>query len=560
MSVSTSTAPASAAMVPRAHFWIINPRWDLLLFIGTPALILPIIMVAERYFAATQLYMVVAAFGALGHHLPGMMRAYGDRALFRRFKTRFIVAPLFLVSVCVTFAVLDPELYAITLIAYGWGLWHGLMQAHGFLRIYDAKVKSFARLTARLDQWMCLTWFGTGVLFSSSRVHYILEAFYHAGGPEIPVTAIHAARVVWGSLTVLITLAFLANMARQWRAGHAPSPAKLVLLTTTVAFWIYICVAVRHLLVGILMFEIFHDVQYLSIVWLFNRKRAFHDPHSVDRFTRMLFARGKILVGVYVGLCMLYGSLSIFDSQVIGDSTAVFGGILAASALLHFYYDSFIWKVKEKSTRQALGLEGGADVVERRAHVPDWLRPAMTPTQARLTLGQTFPQYDVAQSNLGIALYQEGDLEGAIRANRQALALDPEDEIVLATARNNLGWALVDLAESRLASGRPAAATPLLDEARTLEPVLPELVNAKGAELERVGKLVDAALKYRVAVAMQPDQARFRSNLATAQARLGHWDEALAQARAGLRLLPGDVTLTQLVSRLEQMATEAATP
>jgi len=39
----------------------------------------------------------------MGHHLPGMIRAYGDRALFQRFKYRFIFAPIFLVVVCTAF-------------------------------------------------------------------------------------------------------------------------------------------------------------------------------------------------------------------------------------------------------------------------------------------------------------------------------------------------------------------------------------------------------------------------------------------------------------------------
>ena len=48
------------------------------------------------------------------------------------------------------------ELTAMVLVAYVWGVWHGLMQTYGFLRIYDAKVGSVARTTARLDMAMCV--------------------------------------------------------------------------------------------------------------------------------------------------------------------------------------------------------------------------------------------------------------------------------------------------------------------------------------------------------------------------------------------------------------------
>ena len=51
---------------------------------------------AQGLWSAEDIYLFVAAFGAMGHHLPGMIRAYGDRALFQRFRWRFICAPIFL--------------------------------------------------------------------------------------------------------------------------------------------------------------------------------------------------------------------------------------------------------------------------------------------------------------------------------------------------------------------------------------------------------------------------------------------------------------------------------
>ena len=97
------------------------------------ALIRPSVSVEE-------IALYVVAFGATGHHLPGMMRAYGDRQLFRRFRTRFIVAPLFLLTVSLLSAWW--QLSALLLFALLWGIWHGMMQVYGFARIYDAKAGS----------------------------------------------------------------------------------------------------------------------------------------------------------------------------------------------------------------------------------------------------------------------------------------------------------------------------------------------------------------------------------------------------------------------------------
>src|ERR1700704_400633 len=89
--------PPAAA---KASLWILD-RWrDLLLFVGTPVLLIPIFTAAQARWSAQDIFLFVGAFGAMGHHLPGLIRAYGDRALFDRFKIRFVVAPLCILAVC----------------------------------------------------------------------------------------------------------------------------------------------------------------------------------------------------------------------------------------------------------------------------------------------------------------------------------------------------------------------------------------------------------------------------------------------------------------------------
>jgi len=55
--------------------WILS-RWrDLLLFVGTPALLILLFAAAQRRWSAQGIFIFVGAFGAMGHHLPGMIRA-----------------------------------------------------------------------------------------------------------------------------------------------------------------------------------------------------------------------------------------------------------------------------------------------------------------------------------------------------------------------------------------------------------------------------------------------------------------------------------------------------
>src|SRR5437870_12022041 len=93
------TVPPVAALVPKRNVWILDSWRDLILYVGTPLLIIPLFTLAQARWSAQEIYLFVAACGALGHHLPGMTRASGDRALFARFRSRFTLAPTSLLAV-----------------------------------------------------------------------------------------------------------------------------------------------------------------------------------------------------------------------------------------------------------------------------------------------------------------------------------------------------------------------------------------------------------------------------------------------------------------------------
>src|SRR5437879_12682686 len=169
--ISAYSRPQTVPAVPaasRPKLWILDSWRDLILYVGTPLLLVPVFALAQTRWRPQDIYLFVAAFGAMGHHLTGMIRAYGDRALFERFKWRFILAPLFLLAVCTAFFWWD--LKGILLVVLFLVVWHGLIQTYGFCRIYDAKAGTFDHLTRRLDFAMWLIWFATAVARSPYRL------------------------------------------------------------------------------------------------------------------------------------------------------------------------------------------------------------------------------------------------------------------------------------------------------------------------------------------------------------------------------------------------------
>src|SRR5215216_6338336 len=83
--------------------WILNFWQDLGLFVLSPLWVIPLLWLAKSRFDPNGCGAVILAVGGTGHHLPGFIRAYTDPVLFRRFRVRFILAPLFLVAVYALF-------------------------------------------------------------------------------------------------------------------------------------------------------------------------------------------------------------------------------------------------------------------------------------------------------------------------------------------------------------------------------------------------------------------------------------------------------------------------
>src|SRR5207249_10845261 len=84
------TVPAVPAARSRPNLWILNSWRDLILYVGTPLLILPVFALAQSRLCAQDFYCFVAAFGGMGHVMPAMIRTCSDRAWFGRFRLPYL--------------------------------------------------------------------------------------------------------------------------------------------------------------------------------------------------------------------------------------------------------------------------------------------------------------------------------------------------------------------------------------------------------------------------------------------------------------------------------------
>jgi len=387
------------------------------------------------------------------------------------------------------------------------------------------------------------------VILSPARMTDTLEGFYGCGLPFISPAGIHSLQQTLFFAAVAVSILWLANYVRMWIAGTRQNPVKLALFITSVAFWWYCNNGVTNILAGIALFEVFHDVQYLSLVWIYNRNRVEKD-RSIGGFMRFIFRRSGSLIGLYIGLVFAYGSIGYLNSSIgIETITRVLTGVVAASGLLHFYYDGFIWKVREKSTRQSLGLTGGTADVNVGGFVPGWalhaskwavafviplaamwfgkVYRAAPPADRSGYVAADLPASARAHFNYGAALQQIGRLDEAEKEYNAALRVDPN------YVKVHVNLALVLVSKSKLDEAKK-----YYERAVQLDPSAGEVRSGYAYLLERLGRADEARAEYENAIRLSPKSARLFYTYAAFLDKKGELDAAIAQYQRALQVDP----------------------
>ena len=536
-------------MEHRTQYWIFGPLEDAAFVLLTP---LPILL-AFTTARGTGTMNILIAFGlalAMAHYFPGILRAYGDRALFKRYRIRLVLAPLFLITLTSYFAYRN--LHIVLLLALLWGQWHWMMQIYGFARIYDAKARPMARTPALLDRMICLLWFGMCAFVVNNDLPSYVASFYQSGGPHLPAEAFAWFTRAWVVLTAGVTVVYVIHMWTTIRSGQWPNPLKFVFIGVTFIYLSHTAGVVERPYMGMIMFESWHDIQYLAIVWLFNLSRARNNPEA-GSFIRFMFRPRALLVLAYVVLCLAFGSLThawrFFDNAIAARVALSF---VTSMGLLHYYLDGFIWKIREPETRRALLDEASQSVstavtaaVPRLPvlrHAVLWLLfaipavlffvkessgDAARPMQVYEDVLLGFPDSADAHYQLARELQDAGRFREATAHFEDALKFKPN----MLPAHIFAGVLLTDRKEF-------AAAKLHFEQALRLDPRNAEVHNDLGIVLDEGGDLQGAKTHLERAVRFDPEYALAHNNLAGVLTRLGDSSGAAKHFKQANRLDP----------------------
>ena len=148
------------------------------------------------------------------------------------------------------------------------------------------------------------------------------------------------------------------------------------------------------------------------------------------------------------------------------------------------------------------------------------------------------PEGAVARTRLGSLYLRLGKPGDAIPHLERAVELAPDDQ----TALNSLQRALREAGQPEKADQVKRRLAELIrkrdrDSQNALAAVS---LNNEGAELQKHGKLAEAAEKYRAALELNPGHAGMRVNYAIALLKLGRWEQGLEELRAAIRQDPSN--------------------
>jgi Flp pilus assembly protein TadD len=520
--------------------WIISPFWDATLFIASPLLVIAAFVPLRAWVRSEQLSLWLLAFFTFGHHLPGFLRAYGDRELFARFRWRFLLAPPLVLAVSLWTD--QRNLHGLLFLVFAWDIWHVLRQQYGFLRIYDAKLGVTDGRTARLDHALTLSWYITLIVMSPHYRHDLLLRLFSSGVPIFSPAALSAAETVLLAFSGALTLLYVLHHRRRpfnWR--------KLAALGSFLFATWYLYVALDDFIAGFAIWSAFHCLQYFGIVWAFHQKRR-DQPGALAAWMRMLFRPRPALALCYLGLIFAYGGINYAARLLEGGAVSrLLMCLVISSGALHYYYDAFIWKIREPATARTLRLPVMAGVLRSPGLAQAALfgvalgvlslleiRRPNTEVNVLEALTRLSPEAAVSHLNWGNVLRRQGRLGDAEKTFARAAELEPR----MPLSRYQLGLALA-------AQGKDLQAADAFRQAHEVDPSLTEarknaamLWTKGGIEAVRAGDTGTAFALFRRAAEWDPDSVDARINFGNLLMMRGDYRNAESEFRAALALQP----------------------
>lgn len=350
--LETSTELQSAPVAHRSPY-IVSPVYDWVFFLLPPlasllvgALVSGTSLDTDRFWlAGRRVTWSTMLLGIVVHaHLFAVLaRSHLNPDVFPRHKFRFVVLPIAL------FVAMMTSMWAVviaTVVVTFWDVWHSGLQTFGFGRIYDRNQGNDPLVGRTLDIALnFLLYAGPIVSGATMLAHFDkLRLFEDVGVmffSQIPTAMASNQRfIAWsvvaggGGFLIWYVVAYI-RLAKQ---GYKIGFQKVFLYATTgvCSIWAW---AFNPFGQAFLIMNLFHAFQYLGLVW-WSEQRVLVKRLGLERAR----SAKPIAAFVFVIVTLGYGAIA----EIVSDNYRALWCIAQIMALMHFFYDGFIWSVRKK--------------------------------------------------------------------------------------------------------------------------------------------------------------------------------------------------------------------
>ena len=328
--------------------WLRLRPFDLFFIVGIAgvALLAGLIVVQRPSLFANILFFNLWLLG-YHHVIATFTRLCFDRESFRN--NRFLVLglpPLVLGGVLLlkygigTWVLITAYLY--------WQWFHYTRQSYGISQVYKRRATGLLVENEQLSQlafYLLPLW---GILH---RSHQDPDTFLGVGLRVMPVPGI--AVYIVGTAAVVALGWWIATRARMYWAGNLPLAHTLFMLSHFTVFYVgYIYI--DDISFGWLVLNIWHNVQYIAFVWMYNNNRF---RGGIDPGTKFLSTISqKRNVWLYLLVCLGVSTIVYLPIDLVA-TVPVLVVVYAGINFHHYIVDGVLWKLRKANVRQSLEIE-----------------------------------------------------------------------------------------------------------------------------------------------------------------------------------------------------------
>jgi hypothetical protein len=186
---------------------------------------------------------------------------------------------------------------------------------------------------------------------------YWLRLLHEWHLPLSTASVLLVQRISW-TVTIAYGALYLGHLVWCIQKGYPLNPLKYLFLFASYFLWYYTSFTTAYLLVFVIAHRIMHGVQYIVMVYFYNRNQVERSGGD-SRLLTYLSKPSHILAGVFVFsvYALTFELLTKVEERgfSFGNDIDLLGySLISSFALTHYYFDSFIWKVRRPEVQRDL--------------------------------------------------------------------------------------------------------------------------------------------------------------------------------------------------------------